>query len=65
MSERAVTTSTPDHTEPALDLQLTVVRYDDGPDRCTVSPRTVPEGRRTMTWLSANRAAFEELAAMR
>ena len=65
MTERAVTAPPTDHTECALDLQLTVVRYDDGPDRCTVSPRTVPEGKRTTTWLSANRTAFTALTAMR
>jgi len=60
-----VTAPVADHSRHALDLQLTVVRYGDGPDRCTVSPRTVPDGKRTTTWLSANRAAFEELTAMR
>ncbi|ACV48013.1 MULTISPECIES: DUF7511 domain-containing protein [Halomicrobium] len=49
----------------SLALQATVVEYDDGPDRCTVSPRTVEEGERTTTWLSADQDVFEDLAAMR
>ncbi|MBO4248537.1 hypothetical protein IL252_12005 [Halomicrobium sp. IBSBa] len=49
----------------ALELQATVVEYDDAPDRCTVSPRSVEEGERTTTWLSADRDVFEDLAAMR
>jgi hypothetical protein len=60
-----VTAPVSDHSRHALDLQLTLVRYDDGPDRCTVAPRRVPDGKRTTTWLSANRAAFEDLTAMR
>jgi len=60
-----VTAPVGDRSRHALNLQLTVVRYDDGPDRCTVSPRTVPDGKRTTTWLSADRTAFADLTAMR
>lgn len=50
---------------PAVELRATVVRYTDGPDRCTVSPPDCAEPARLTTWLSADRAAFVDRDAMR
>jgi hypothetical protein len=46
-------------------LSLTVVRYTDGPDRCTLHPPDASGDARLSTWLSANRSAFAPLDAMR
>jgi len=49
---------------PAVELSLTVVRYTDGPDRGTIYPPESGGDARMSTWLSADRAAFVDLAAM-
>lgn len=48
-----------------IDLEAIVVRYEDRPDRCTITPRECPEGDRLTTWLSADIDAFVDLEAMR
>jgi len=48
-----------------IDLQLTVVRYPDKPDRATVFPTGTDGIDRMSTWLSADRSAFEPLDSMR
>jgi len=48
-----------------IDLQLTVVRYPDEPDRATVFPTGTDDIDRMSTWLSADRSAFEPLDSMR
>ena len=48
-----------------IDLESIVVRYEDRPDRCTLTPRECPDGDRLTTWLSADIDAFVDLEAMR
>ncbi|PSP94748.1 hypothetical protein BRC91_04675 [Halobacteriales archaeon QS_4_62_28] len=48
-----------------IDLQLTVVRYPDKPDRATMFPTSTDDIDRMSTWLSADRSAFEPLDSMR
>jgi len=50
---------------PDAQLSLTVVRYTDGPDRCTLHPPDASGDARLSTWLSADRSAFAALDAMR
>jgi len=61
------TQRTPDATtdRPDVDLALTVVRYADSADRCTIYPPGAAGDRRMATWLSADRAAFVDLDAAR
>ncbi|APW99549.1 hypothetical protein CHINAEXTREME_18015 [Halobiforma lacisalsi AJ5] len=47
------------------DLEAVVVRYEDGPDRRTITPRECDDAERLTTWLSANADAFVELGAVR
>lgn len=47
-----------------LDLRLTVVEYNDRPDRCTVYPPGLTSIERMATWLSADRSAFVSLESM-
>jgi len=49
---------------PDVELSLTVVRYVDGPDRCTIYPPEATGDARMSTWLSANCGAFVDLAAI-
>jgi len=49
---------------PDVALSLTVVRYADGPDRCTVYPPETSGDARMSTWLSADRSVFVDLASM-
>ncbi|QLG60235.1 DUF7511 domain-containing protein [Halorarum salinum] len=46
------------------DLRAVVVRYDGGPDRCTVSPRDVDEAHRLTRWLSVDADVLVPLEAM-
>ncbi|WP_336038193.1 DUF7511 domain-containing protein [Halobacterium yunchengense] len=46
-------------------LEATVVRYENGPDRCTVSPRDVDRDRQLTAWLSVNAAALVALEETR
>ncbi|WP_049925919.1 DUF7511 domain-containing protein [Halopiger goleimassiliensis] len=48
-----------------VDLELIVVRYENKPDRCTITPRECSDAERITTWLSADRTAFVDLAAVR
>jgi len=49
---------------PDVELSLTVVRYADGPDRCTIYPPAATGDVRMSTWLSADYGAFVDLASM-
>jgi len=49
---------------PDVALSLTVVRYADGPDRCTIYPPETNGDARMSTWLSADYGAFVDLASM-
>ncbi|WP_324663759.1 DUF7511 domain-containing protein [Haloarcula sediminis] len=49
---------------PDVELSLTVVRYADEPDRCTIYPPEATGDARMSTWLSADYGAFVDLAAM-
>jgi len=49
---------------PDVELSLTVVRYADGPDRCTIYPPNATGDARLSTWLSADYGAFVDLASM-
>ena len=60
MSPRS--TAAPDR--PDVALSLTVVRYTDGPDKCTVFPPDASGDVRMATWLSADRTDFVSLEAM-
>ena len=54
-----------DDARTEIELSLTVVRYADGPDRCTMYPPGAAGDARLSTWLSVDRRACLELAAMR
>jgi hypothetical protein len=45
----------------SFDLHSIVVRYEDGPDRCTVYPSRDRCVERTTEWLSADADAFVDL----
>lgn len=47
------------------DLTLTVVRYTDRPDRCTVYPPDASGDARMSTWLTVDRAACVDLDTFR
>ncbi|MDJ1433151.1 hypothetical protein [Halostagnicola sp. A-GB9-2] len=49
----------------SIDLDAIVVRYENQPDRCTVTPRECSESERLTTWLTADRQAFVALENMR
>ena len=49
----------------ATELALTVVRYTDRPDRCTVYPPDASGDARMSRWLTVDRAACVDLAASR
>jgi len=48
-----------------VELSMTVVRYSDGPDRCTVYPPGLSGVARMSTWLSADRSLFVDVASIR
>ena len=56
-------TGNPDDCD--VELSMTVVRYSDGPDRCTVYPPGLSGVSRMSTWLSADRSLFVNVASMR
>ena len=59
------TGATSDATDrPDVELSLTVVRYDDGADRCTVYPPNATGDSRLSTWLSVDYEAVVDLATM-
>jgi hypothetical protein len=49
----------------ATGLALTVVRYTDRPDRCTVYPPKASGDARMSRWLTVDRAACVDLGATR
>lgn len=49
----------------AVALESTIVRYEDGPDRCTIAPRECSESERVTTWLSADLETVADLDEMR
>jgi len=51
--------------EQSVELSLTVVRYADGPDRCTIYPPNATGDARMATWLTADRAAFVDCHSVR
>lgn len=57
--------SEPPAGQVAPELSLTVVRYSDGPNRCTISPSTVTGDARLTTWISVNQSVVVDLAEMR
>jgi len=62
------TWGTDDDSVPPRDesrLVATLVRYEDGPDKCTIAPPDPDESERLTTWLTANRSAFVSLAERR
>jgi hypothetical protein len=50
---------------PDVELALTVVRYSDAPDRCTLHPPDASGQERLTRWLSADTDAFVDLATRR
>jgi len=59
------TGATADATDrPDVELSLTVVRYEDGPDRCTVYPPNATGDAQLSTWLSVDYEAVVDLATM-
>lgn len=51
-------------TQYAIDshaLESILVRYEDRPDRCTITPRECSEEAQLTTWLSADAGAFVDL----
>ena len=50
---------------PDVELSLTVVRYSDGPDRCTIYPPEATGDARLSTWLSADYGSVVNLGAVR
>jgi hypothetical protein len=43
------------------DFTATVVRFEDGPSRCTIHPRDVSDQDKTTVWISAENAAFSSV----
>jgi hypothetical protein len=54
-----------DRTARGIDLEATLVRYEDGPDRLTVYPPGLSGVARMSTWLTADAAAFRDLQGAR
>lgn len=50
---------------PASHLRAVVVEYDSRPDRRTISPREVTAAELTTAWITADAAAFYDLAEVR
>ncbi|MFC4356498.1 hypothetical protein ACFO0N_00880 [Halobium salinum] len=51
-----------DRTGRSFALHSVVVKYEDGPDRCTIYRRADSRMDRTTRWLSADQEAFVDLA---
>lgn len=43
----------------------TIVRYEDGPDECTIHPKRVNDNRRTTAWITALEGSFVSLSTCR
>ena len=58
-----------DGTEPAPSdrphLRMTLVRYDDAPDHCTIYPPGLTSPERVSRWVSADRGSVVALSGMR
>jgi hypothetical protein len=54
-----------DAAHPAVDLRFVTVEYADGPDRCTIHPRSPDPVAVTTTWITADRKDFVDLSARR
>ncbi|EMA44650.1 DUF7511 domain-containing protein [Halobiforma nitratireducens] len=54
-----------DNRQDRSGLESIVVRYEDEPDRCTITPRSCGTGDRLTTWLSVNVTAVVELEERR
>ena len=50
---------------PASRLRAVVVEYERRPNRCTVCPREMTVDQLTTAWLTADAAAFYDLAEIR
>lgn len=46
-------------------LEAVVVRYEIGPDRCTIFPRGCSDEEKLTRWLSADLSAFVDLETVR
>jgi hypothetical protein len=57
--------SADDRTGRSFALHGVVVKYEDGPDRCTIYRRSDSPIERTTRWLSADRDDFVDLADAR
>jgi hypothetical protein len=64
-STRRRLASATQYSSDAADLESIVVRYEDRPDRCTITPRECPDAERLTTWLSADVGAVVDLAEVR
>lgn len=64
VTDPADATALPDE-HPAAQLRTVVVEYEHRPDRCTVCPRSMSRDELTTAWLTADTAAFYDLAAVR
>jgi len=61
--QRLATAAQYDHD--AVTLESTVVRYEDGPNRCTIAPRECSEPERLTTWISADLEVVVDLDDLR
>lgn len=64
-STRQRLASATQYSSDAADLESIVVRYEDRPDRCTITPRECADAERLTTWLSADVGAVVDLADVR
>lgn len=63
-TDGGVTRSTEeDPRRPAL--EGTIVRYDDGPDECTLHPTDLSERERTTAWITAKEGSYVSASAWR
>ena len=53
------------YDQDTLTLESTVVRYEDGPDRCTIAPRECSEIERLTKWMSVDLEAVVDLDELR
>jgi len=54
-----------DGARPDVGLTLTVVRYTDRPDRCTVYPPEASRDARMSTWLTVDQSVCVDLDSVR
>lgn len=54
-----------DAAHPAVNLHFVPVEYADGPDRCTIHPRSPDPIDVTTTWITADREDFVDLSTRR